>query len=568
MNGAVCAGAVAVSVRKLLLSAQGKLQATRARRQMDSDKRIDFPEETTMDLTPQQLGLSLYRLGRQLVERRRFEEAQESFALSLEFEPESAETCFELGNLLHAAGRHADAASHYVRAVNLKPRFPQAWYNLGVVRMLMRDLGRSRISFEQAIALKPDYAEAHNNLAILMQAAGQVEEALAHYREAAHLQPQFLEPQYNLALALQDQQQFEECVAVYERLLKRKHDHVDARNNLANVLLELGRVEEARRAYQKVLQFDSQHPEANWNLGLVQLQTGQWRAGWKNYEWRFRQPSQQKPDAGVPRWDGRRLDGRTILLTAEQGLGDMLQFFRFVPEVAALGGRILLECHAPLASMAARLPGVAGAVVKGEALPEHHFWAPLLSIPEILGIAEPSSKTPYVFADPDRIIRWKRQLIEDASDSRMRVGVIWSGNPQFKANAKRSLQAANVCELTAGREGDAVFYSLQKGVPLVPNANLVELHDGSTLEDVAAIIANLDLVISVDTSIAHLAGALAKPVWTLLAHASDWRWMTGREDSPWYPTMRLFRQRQRGDWSPVVAEVRNELGRLLARSRC
>ena len=516
-----------------------------------------------MDLTPQQLGQSLYRLGRQLAERHRFEEARESFALSLEFEPESAETCFELGNLLHAAGRHADAASHYLRAVELNPRFPQAWYNLGVVRMLLRDLGRSRISFEQAIALKPDYAEAHNNLAILMQAAGQIEEALAHYREAAHLKPEFLEPQYNLGLVLQEHQQFEECAATYAKLLNRKHDHVDARNNLANVLLELGRVEDARKTYQRVLGFDPRHPEANWNLALVQLQTGRWREGWKNYEWRFRQPTSPNQDHPAPRWDGRPLEGRTILLTAEQGLGDMLQFLRFVPEVAAQGGRILVECHAPLAALAARLPGVAGSVVKGEALPDHHCWAPLLSIPLILGLTEPPSAVPYVSPDQHRMAHWRRQLIED-SDPRLRIGITWSGNPQFKANAKRSLQAANVRALTAGRDDEAIFYSLQKGVPLIPNANLVELcDDGSSLEDVAAIIANLDLVISVDTSIAHLAGALAKPVWTMLARASDWRWMTGRSDSPWYPSMRLFRQRDRGDWDPVIDDVQRELTLLL-----
>ncbi len=514
-----------------------------------------------MDLTPQKLGQSLYRLGRQLAERHRFEEARESFTLSLEFEPDAAETCFELGNLLHASGRHADAAVYYLRAVELNPRFPQAWYNLGVVRMLLRDLGRSRLSFEQAIALKPDYAEAHNNLAILMQAAGQTEEAVAHYREAAHLHPEFLEPQYNLGLVLQEQQQFEECAATYERLLVRQPDHVDARNNLANVLLELGRVEDARDAYERVVRADSRHPEANWNLALVQLQKGKWREGWNNYEWRFRQPSQAPEVRAVPRWDGRPLNGRTILLTAEQGLGDMLQFFRFVPEVVARGGRILVECHAPLAALAARIPGVEASVVKGEHAPLHDYWAPMLSLPLILGFGEPPQSVPYVSADPARVAHWRRMLAK-RSGSKFRVGITWSGNPQFKANAKRSLRAANVQALTSG--GEAVFYSLQKGVPLVQGANLVELHDdGSTLEDVAAIIANLDLVISVDTSIAHLAGALAKPVWTMVARAADWRWMTDRSDSPWYPTMRLFRQRDRGDWDPVIDEVRCELSRLL-----
>ena len=517
-----------------------------------------------MDLTPQQLGQSLYRLGRQLVQRKRFDEAHETFVLSLEFEPESAETCFELGNLMHSVGKHAEAASQYLRAVELNPRFAQSWYNLGVVRMLLRDLGKSRIAFEQAIAFKPDYAEAHNNLAILMQAAGQIEDALAHYREAAHLQPQFLEPQYNLGLVLQEHQQFEECAETYEQLLSRKHDHVDARNNLANVLLELGRHGESRRAYEKVLLSDPRHPEANWNLGLVQLQTGDWAQGWKNYEWRFRQPSSPKEPRAVPCWDGKPFDGRTILLTAEQGLGDMLQFFRYVPAVAALGGKIYLECHGPLASLAARIPGVAGSVVKGESPPEHHLWAPLLSVPAILGHAAPPQDVPYLFADPKRIAHWKRLLPKRHAAERLRIGITWSGNPQFKANAKRSLLAANVRALTEGQGEQVAFYSLQKGVPFIDDANLIELHDdGSSLEDVAAIIANLDLVISVDTSVAHLAGAMAIPVWTMVAHAADWRWMTNRTDSPWYPTMRLFRQPSRGNWSPVIEDVRRELALLL-----
>jgi tetratricopeptide (TPR) repeat protein len=513
-----------------------------------------------MDLTPHQLGQSLYRLGRQLAEHRRFDEARESFTLSLEFQPESPDTCFALGNLFHTAGRNAEAAIHYLRAVELNPRFAEAWYNLGVARMLLRDLGKSRVSFEQAIALKPGYAEAHNNLAILMQAAGQIEDALAHYREAAHLQPQFLEPQYNLGLVLQEYQQYEECAATYERLLKRKHDHVDARNNLANVLLELSRPEEAMRAYEQVVRLDPRHPEANWNLGLAQLQMGEWRKGWRNYEWRFHQPLSPPEARSTPRWDGSPLEGRTILLTAEQGLGDLLQFFRYVPLVAALGGRIVLECHEPLAAIAARLPGVCGALVKGDPAPDHHFWAPLLSLPAILNLEQPPREVPYVTVDPGRSERWRRRLLGDESKGRIRVGVTWSGNPRFKANAKRSLTPADVRALTSGLETRAMFYSLQKGAPPVAGANLLELHDDpSSLEDVAAIVANLDLVISVDTSIAHLAGALAKPVWTMLAQAADWRWMTQRDDSPWYPTMRLFRQRTRGDWNPVIEAVRREL---------
>ncbi len=523
-----------------------------------------------MELSPQQLGQSLYRLGRQLLLRRHFEEAKESFALSLQFMPGSAETCFELGNLMHACGRHSEAADHYVKAIESNPHFAQAWYNLGVVRMIMRDLGKSRLCFEYAISLDPGYAEAHNNLAILMQAAGQIDNALDHYREAAKLQPQFIEPQYNLGLVLQERQEFEECVAAYEVLLARKGDHVDARNNLANVLLELGRPSEARRAYERVLQLDPNHPEANWNLGLVQLQLGDWGNGWRNYEWRFRQPARKEEDPLMPRWDGHALKGRRILLTAEQGLGDMLQFLRYVPEVVSRGGRVLVECHAPLTGLVGRIPGVEATVVKGEERPHHDCWAPLLSIPAILELLEPAAhRLPYLEPEPQRVELW-REFLDSARKKggsggrKMRIGVTWSGNPQFKANAKRTLEDRHVRALTQGHEKQATFYSLQKGLPIIPDANLVDPHDdASSLEDVAAIVANLDLVISVDTSVAHLAGALSTPVWTLLAHAADWRWMASRRDSPWYPSMRLFRQPKRGDWNTVVEDVRHQLGLLL-----
>lgn len=522
-----------------------------------------------MELSPQQLGQSLYRLGRQLAYRKHFEEARESFHLSLQFEPDSAETCFELGNLLHATGRHAEAADRYALAIELRPQFAEAWYNLGVVRMLLRDLVRSRNCFETALELHPGYAQAHNNLAILMQASGQMDGAVAHYREAARIDPEFIEPQYNLGLVLQDRGELDPCASVYEGLLSRRPEHVDARNNLGNVLLESGRPEDAREAYEGVLERDPRHPEANWNLGLAQLTCGEWRDGWANYEWRFRQSARKVDDPLMPRWDGGPLEGRRILLTAEQGLGDMLQFLRYLPSVVARGGRVFVECHQPLMGIVGRMGGVEGVVRKGDVLPDHDCWAPLLSLPFLLGMdAPPRAPMPYVTASEKLVLHWAERLRALGCPRRPRVGVTWSGNPQFKGNAKRTLGASNVLELTRGREDRVFWINLQKGVPPVEGAPLVELgDDGSSLEDVAAIIRSLDLVISVDTSVAHLAGALARPAWVMLAHAADWRWMTrDRTDSVWYPSMRLFRQQTRGDWEPVVAEVGRHLDAFLAGS--
>jgi len=529
----------------------------------------------TPAVTPQQLGQSLFRLGRQFLLRQHFEEARESFALSLEFEPESAETCFELGNLLHATGRNSEAAAYYGRALALSPGFAEAWHNMGVVQMLLRDFAKARICFENAIGVAPGYAEAHNNLAILMQAAGQVDEALEHYRQAAAIRPDFAEPQYNLALTLQERQQFEECAQAYRKLLQTQPRHVDARNNLANVLLELGSPAEALREYESVVKLDPKHPEAHWNLGLVQLQLGQWRAGWKNYEWRFRQPGSAnslESEMLLPRWDGRDLKGKRILLAAEQGLGDMLQFLRLVPEVVARGGKVIVECHGPLRQIVSRIPGVAETVVKGDPRPDHDCWAPLLSLPAILGWEAPPGmgRKGYVRPDPARLSRWRR-FVKEAAGGRPRrvsVGLVWSGNTQFKANAKRAIPPDAIRKLTAGRTEAAVFFGLQKGVPWIEGAGLIDPQDDpSTLEDMAALVRSMDLLITVDTSIAHLGGALGQSTWTMLSHAADWRWMTDRGDSLWYPSMRLFRQPKRGDWDSVIAEVGHELDRFLAQKR-
>ena len=518
-----------------------------------------------MNLERKQQGRALFRLGSQYVRAKGYDEAQASFELGLALEPDSAAGCFELANLLHSLGKQTEAAERYTRAVELNPRFAEAWYNLGVVRMMGREFESAKTAYRRALEANPDYAEAHNNLAILLQTERRVDLAAEHYRTAARLKPRFAEALYNLAVLLDELGRLEESRTAYEALLKQDPNHVDARNNLANVLLELGHPAAARDAHRAVLALDPNHPLAHWNLGIVELQLGAWREGWKNYEWRFRQRGARPEPRDRPRWDGRRLHGERVLLMAEQGLGDMIQFLRFVPLAAGRGAQVWVECDAALKGLASRMPEVRGTIVKGDAPPEHEFWAPLMSLPGILGIELNNlpARVPYLCADPDRLIHWGRRL----EGRQMKVGITWSGSPQFKANAKRRLEDGDVrriASLTADR-GRIRFYSLQKGVPQVEGAGLMELgDDGSTLEDAAAIVSNLDLVISADTSIAHLAGALAKPVWTMLAHAADWRWMTGRRDSPWYPTMRLFRQKRRGDWSAVVESIRAELAAEIA----
>lgn len=513
-----------------------------------------------------QLGYSLYRLGQELIGRQQLQQAREAIELSLDLMPAFSRAHFDLGNLLHTEGRNQDAVNSYRRAVDLEPDFPEAWYNLGVVLMIGRKFPESADAYRHAVNLKPDYSEAHNNLGILLQSLDQPEEAIVHYQEAIRLRPDFHEAHYNLALLLQQQGRLDECLSVYQDLLIRKPDHVDARNNRANVLLELGLYDEARTAYRGVIARDKQHPEANWNLGLVELQLGRWREGWERYEWRFKQPSRPVEHRNRPLWDGRPLKGRRILLYSEQGLGDAIQFIRFVPQVVARGGNVWIECHAPLIPLFARMfrlgdPAspcpIEGISAKGEATPDYDYHSPIMSLPRILGVQSPDlvPQDPYLLVDDAQMARYRAQLREFPKPW---IGLTWSGNPQLQTNAKRSLAAQQVVSLR--REMPGTWFSLQRGVPSIAGSGLVSIEEeSSSMDGVAALIANLDLVLTVDTSIAHLAGALGQPVWTLLSYSADWRWMTETNRSVWYPSMSLFRQQQRGNWDAVVRNVRNAI---------
>jgi Flp pilus assembly protein TadD len=524
-----------------------------------------------------QMGLALRQLGRQLVMAGRVTEALQSFSLCAELWPARgksdecglAECRFDLANALYAGGRLDEAIAEYRQALRLDPRLAPAWYNLGVALMQTAspkaDAGwrDAEHAYRRALRFRPDYPEAHNNLGILLQSRRRAKEAIHHYRCAAALDPEFHEPRFNLGTLLQDEGRLEEARHVFEALLEDAPDHVDARNNLANVLSEQGRFECARKHYLHALEVRPCHPLSSWNLGLNQLRLGDWESGWRNYEWRLRQTSSPQLRSARPLWDGAPLHGSRILLTAEQGLGDTLQFVRFTQQVAARGGRIWLECQAPLASLLGRLPGVEGTVVIGDPLPDHDCWLPLLSLPYVLGtttLETLPADVPYVSADEGRTAYWSSRL---GPRTGLRVGLAWSGNPQFRVNQKRSLGEADLRRLVDGAQhpmadGALVHvFNLQKGVRAPKVRGLIELDDDpSSMQDLAAVMMNLDLILSVDTSVTHLAGALGRPVWTMLAFHADWRWMTAeRMDSPWYPTMRLFRQPTAGDWPTVIADV-------------
>ena len=516
-----------------------------------------------------ELGGALHQLGQQLVTAGRFDEARQSLELSLDLFPGQAECHFDLANILYAAGRLDEAIAEYQRAVGFDARLSPAWYNMGVALMQSGRLEDAEHAYRRALRFGPNNPETHNNLGILLQSTGRGREAITHYKTAAALRPGFEEPRFNLGSLLHDLGRLEEARQVFEALLADCPDHTEASNNLANVLSELGRHSDAKARFEQVLAINPEHNLSRWNLGLNQLRTGDWREGWRNYEARFLERSKGGGRSAQPLWDGRPLEGARLLLTAEQGMGDLLQAVRFISSAASLGARIVIECHPPLIDLFERMADVETVVCVGMELPPHDCWLPMMSLPFALGVTLDSlrSDVPYLEPDPVRVEYWRYKLREWKG---LRAGFAWSGNPKFRVNSKRSLTSSDVrqvSKLVRQGEGTPVhLFSLQKGVPAPTGARLIPLDDDPTsMGELAAVMMNLDLVLTVDTSVAHLAGALGRPVWTMLAFHADWRWMTAeRAESPWYPTMRLFRQTRQGDWSNVLDEVETKLTALRA----
>jgi tetratricopeptide (TPR) repeat protein len=482
---------------------------------------------------------------------------------------------YNMGNSLRTLGRSSEAIDCYGRALSLEPALPQGWHNLA---LSLQDVGRleeAQAALERALELKPDYLEAAHNLGELYHARGNPELAVDCFRQLLARDPGYL-PSWNaLGIALHAQDRLDEAVDCYRRALSLNPDYLHALNNLGAASRALGDLDQAIDCYRRVLARDPDYADAHWNLALVQLLTGDFENGWQGYEWRFRKvdPIPLK-DFPRPLWDGGDLRGRVILLHAEQGFGDTFQFVRYAGVLAGMGGKVLVQCQSrAIATILETVPGVAQVLVRGEPLPEFDCHAPLMSLPLLCGtrLATIPAQIPYLRPDPDLIDRWQSRMQGDG----MRVGLVWAGRKSYKDDAKRSLSLQTFAPLAA--IPGVSFYALQVGEgadqAAFPPAGMALTDLGSGVQDFsdsAAIIAGLDLVISADTAVAHLAGALGKAVWVLLPKACDWRWLEEREDSPWYPSARLFRQKRRGDWGEVLERVAcqlaQEAGALVAPS--
>ncbi len=468
------------------------------------------------------------------------------------------------GGALEALGRPEEALICYDRAVALAPDFAPAHFNRGT---LLRNLGRfdeALESFDRAMALAPEVAALHHNRATVLEELGRLDDALAGYDRAIALQPDYPDAHYNRGNALRSLARLEAALASFDRAIQLAPDYAEAQNNRGNVLKDLGRLDEAVASFERIIAIRPEHHSGHYNLALCRLYMGDYSRGLPDYEWRWEDPqlSAERRAFDVPLWLGAEpLSGKTILLHGEQGLGDILQFCRYAPMVKGLGGRVILEVREPLVDLLTALEGVDLLLARGAALPEFDFHCPLMSLPLAFATTVETIPAPvrYLQADPARATAWRARL---GPAAKPRVGLAWSGNPNHPRDRERSIAFADIATLLSP---DIEWFSLHRDLPEMDAQGLHTRtdirHFGAemTFAETAALAEAMDLIISVDTAIAHLAGALGRPVWILLPHRPDWRWMTERAGSPWYPSARLFRQDAPGDWAGVLARAARAL---------
>ena len=467
------------------------------------------------------------------------------------------------------AGRFEQAERYLYRALALAPASPEIQLHLGNLFRLQGRLDASLQCCLEAVRLAPTLAPARNNLGNAYRDQGALDSALAEYRRALELDGTQPEAHFNLGIALQKRGETQEAMRHYRDALRLKPGFALAQLNLGVLLEESADASGAIAAYAAAVAADPGLVEAHVNLGMQLLLAGRLGEGWAEYEWRLRYPEYSGADvaSAAPRWNGAVLGGRTILLDAEQGFGDAIQFLRYAPLVAERGGRVLVRCAPELRDLFANTAGVAAVVRRGEPLPAFDTVCPLPSLPLVFGTKLESvpARVPYLLPDPVKASQWRARFADAAGECK--VGLVWASQSQHRTAGEKSIPLEALASL--GGVAGVRFYSLQKGEAAQqaqrPPAGMRitdlsrELADFS---DTAAAMAGLDLVISVDTAVAHLAGAMAKPTWTLLKYAPDWRWLLGRDDCPWYPGMRLFRQKQQGDWRAPVADLAEALRQL------
>ena len=509
---------------------------------------------------------ALCNRGTVLHELKRFDESLASYDRALAVRPHYAEALCHRGAALHQMKRLEEAVASYDGALAIHRDYAEALSNRAAVLVELRRFDEALASYDRALALGLDSAELHYNHGNVLLALKRFDEALASFDRALARSPDHAWAHGNRGIALHQLTRFEEALASHDRAVALQPDSATAHSNRGVALFKSKRLDEAIACYERALALQPDFPEAHYAESFYRLLTGDLPLGWEKAEWRWQiEPvKSNKREFVQPQWSGSQdIAGKTVLLHTADGFGDTIQFCRYAPLVAARGARVILEVLWPQQELMRTLAGVTQVMAQGEPLPDFDLHCTLLSLPRAFGtrLVTIPSETPYLKAAASAANAWNARL---GSRNRPRIGIAWSGSPRHDNDHLRSIGLRSFLPLLTGI--DATFVSLHREVRADDGAVLEErsdiLHFGEELKDytdTAALISNLDLIISVDTSVAHLAGALAKPVWILLPFMPDWRWLLDREDSPWYPTARLFRQDDAYTWNGIIARARAAL---------
>lgn len=532
--------------------AQGQLGAAIQSYQRAVTLKLDFAEAHS------NMGFALQRQGK-------LEEATASYQKALAINPDFFIAHNNLASTLQAQGKLDEAIGHLQKAIEINPNNAEVHSNMGVAFKIQGKLEAAVGCCQKSLSINSDYAEAHSNLADVLQVQGKLDAAVECYQRALSLKPFLYETHNNLGNVYKTQSKLNAAAEQYQQAIALKPDLASAHLNLGLVLLEEGIRDRAMQCFQDAISLESNFVEAHLSMSLSQLQIGDFEQGWAEYEWRWKSAQMQSIiyDYKQPLWLGKEsLSGKTILLHDEQGLGDTIQFCRYAKLVAAQGATILLLVPSALKSLLTGLEGVSQVLAEGESVPAFDYHCPLMSLPLAFAtrVNTIPAEGPYLGCNPGYVSKWQHKL---GNKTRPRIGLVWSGSQKHKNDHNRSIPLADLLGLVSNQ---GQFVSLQKEIRPVDQP-LLNRHKhivcfGEDLEDfmdTAGLIANMDLVISVDTSVAHLAGAMGKPVWILLPFNPDWRWMLERSDCPWYPSARLFRQTNIGDWSSALSVVAEEL---------
>lgn len=532
----------------------------------------------------------------------RHEEAVADFDQAIRIQPQFTQAHFGRGNALRGLNRNEEALIAFDRAIAINPKYAPIHNNRANALVDLERYKEALLSYHLAVQLEPTYAAAYFNLGRAYQTLDSLDIAIENYKKALQLSPDYLQAKVNLGTALNQLRRLDEAKALYDEILKNnpdtpdalnnrgnvyknmlafnealadydraialRPDYAEAINNRGNVLYELKRFDEAFASFDRCLSLAPDFADAHWNKAIINLLLGNYEEGWKLYEWRWLSTlKKERRTFGKPLWLGQEsIEGKAILIHSEQGLGDTIQFCRYLPMMSAYGAKVYFECRKPLVSLLATLKGEFTVIPQDSELPDFDVQCPLMSLPHVFGTTLDTvpAPVPYLSSLPDKRAFWRGKLDACTKHPQAKnIGLVWAGRPQYKNDHKRSLAFDKIARLLdlpfnfhslqkEYREGDLEAFS--KFDNLFDHAS--DLNDFS---DTAALMDELDLIITVDTSTAHLAGALGRPVWILLPWMPDYRWLLDRADSPWYPSARLFRQPALQDWDSVLSLVMQSL---------